>query len=391
MAHRIPTRLAQPAVTIGVDPHKASQTAAAVDEHHHVLARLRVPATRAGYRQSRRWAACWPHRRWAVENAAGLGRPLAQWLLGDGEQVVDVPAKLSARVRLLSTGHGRKTDQADALSTALAACGPTALRAAAMEEQTTTLRLLSDRRDDLVARRTQVLNRLHAVLAELAPGQVPPHRSAARAASLLRHVRTSVGPARTRRLLAMDLVREVRGLDAAIVRIDQQLAAAVKDARSGLAGLFGIGPLLAAKIPRADRGCTAVPHRRPLRLLLRGRTHRSSQRDVVRHRRSRAGDRQLTFALHVMAVTPTRQHPAGRAYYLRKRAEGHSDTEALRCLKRRLADVIYRQLLRDISVEGNGSRANHSPSPGLGGEASPNGPQRSARCARSGGAARSAA
>ena len=92
MAHRIPTRLAQPAVTIGVDPHKASQTAAAVDEHHHVLAQLRVPATRAGYRYLRHWAACWSRRRWAVENAAGLGRPLAQWLLGDGEQVVDVPA-----------------------------------------------------------------------------------------------------------------------------------------------------------------------------------------------------------------------------------------------------------------------------------------------------------
>jgi transposase len=116
MAPHAPTRPAPPAVTIGVDPHEASPTAAAVDERHHALAQLRVPATRAGYRQLRRWAARWPDRRWAVENAAGLGRPLARWLLGDGEQVVDVPAKLSARVRLLATGHGRKPDQADALS-----------------------------------------------------------------------------------------------------------------------------------------------------------------------------------------------------------------------------------------------------------------------------------
>src|SRR5919199_573569 len=183
-------------VIIGVDPHKASHTAAALGPRRQVLAHLCIRSDRAGYRQLRRWSARWPQRLWAVENIAGLGSSLTQWLLSDGEQVVDVPAKLSARVRLLSTGHGRKTDQADALSTALAACGPTALRAAAMEEPTTTLRLLSGRRDDLVARRTQVLNRLHAVLAELAPGQVPPHRSAARAASLLRHVRTSVGPAR---------------------------------------------------------------------------------------------------------------------------------------------------------------------------------------------------
>jgi transposase len=75
----------------------------------------------------------------------------------------------------------------------------------------------------------------------------------------------------------------------------------------------------------------------------------ASSGDVVRHRLSRAGDRQLNFALHVMAVTQARQHPSGRAYYLRKRAEGHSDKEALRCLKRRLADVVYRQLLRDLS------------------------------------------
>jgi transposase len=260
-----------------------------------------------------------------------------------------------------------------------------------MEEHTTTLRLLSDRRDDLVARRTQVLNRLHAVLAELAPGQVPPHRSAARAASLLRHVRTSVGPARTRRLLAMDLVREVRGLDAAVVRIDKQIAAAVKDARSGLAGHFGIGPILAAKILGRIGDVRRFPTAARFASYCGVAPIEVSSGDVVRHRLSRAGDRQLTFALHVMAVTQARQHPAGRAYYLRKRAEGHSDTEALRCLKRRLADVVYRQLLRDISAEGNGSRANHSPSPVSGGEASPNGPQRSARCARSGGAARSAA
>jgi len=337
----------QAPVTIGIDPHKGSHTAAALDAQHRVLAQVRVAPTRDGYRQLRAWAARWPRRRWAVENAAGLGRSLAQRLLGDGEPVLDVPPKLSARVRVLSTGHGRKTDEADAASTALAACGPAELQPAALEGHAATLRLLSDRRDDLVARRTQTLNRLHALLAELAPGQVPPGLSADRAAAVLRRLRPPAGPQRTRRLLAGDLVREVRRLDAAVAALERRIAAAVKDSGSTLAELFGIGAILAAKIlgrvgdirrfasaARFASYCGVAPIE-------------ASSGDVVRHRLSRAGDRQLNFALHVMATCQARQRSPGRAYYLRKRAEGHSDKEALRCLKRRLADVVYRQLIRD--------------------------------------------
>jgi transposase len=235
-------------VIIGVDPHKASHTAAVLGTRRQVLAHLRVPSDRAGYRQLRRWSARWPRRLWAVENTAGLGSSLTQWLLNDGEQVVDVPAKLSARVRLLSSGHGRKTDQADALSTAMAACGTAELQPAVIEGHATTLRLLSDRRDELMASRTQTLNRLHGLLTDLAPGQVPTPLSAHRAATLLRHIRVSAGPAQTRRLLAVDLLHDVRRLDTLVARIDQQIAAAVKQSHSGLTDLFGIGPVLAAKI-----------------------------------------------------------------------------------------------------------------------------------------------
>ena len=122
------------------------------------------------------------------------------------------------------------------------------MQPAALEGQATTLRLLSDRRDELVASRTQTLNRLHALLADLAPGQVPTPLSAYRAAALLRQIRVSAGPARTRRLLAVDLLHDIRRLDTLLARIDQQIAAALKDAHSGLTDLFGIGPVLAAKI-----------------------------------------------------------------------------------------------------------------------------------------------
>jgi transposase len=347
MAQLQPHTAGAASVTIGIDPHKGSHTAAAVDARQQVVAQVRVPATRAGYRQLRRWAVGWPDRRWAIENAPGLGRALAQWLLTDGECVVDVPPKLSARVRLLSNGHGRKTDPADAASAALAACGPTELQAAALEGHAATLRLLSDRRDDLVVRRTQVLNRLHALLAELAPGTVSRRLSADRAAALLRGIRASAGPRRTRRLLAGDLVREVRRLDGDIAAGEARIAEAVEVSRTTLVELFGIGPILAAKIlgrvgdvrrfsstARFASYCGVAPIE-------------ASSGDVVRHRLSRAGDRQLNFALYLMALCQARQHPEGRAYFLRKRADGHSDKEALRCLKRRLADVVYRQLLRD--------------------------------------------
>jgi hypothetical protein len=89
-------------VTIGVDPHKASHTAAALDEHGQLLDRQHVPATLAGYRALCQWAGQWPQRRWAVEGAHGIGRAVAQRLVGDGEQVLDVPAKLAARVRVVS-------------------------------------------------------------------------------------------------------------------------------------------------------------------------------------------------------------------------------------------------------------------------------------------------
>ena len=112
-------------VIIGVDPHKASCTAAVLDERGELVDQQRFASTRTGWRALGRWAKRWPERRWAVEGASGLGRRLAQQLVGEGEPVVDVPAKLAARVRLLSAGHGRKSDAHDAVSVAVAALGAT--------------------------------------------------------------------------------------------------------------------------------------------------------------------------------------------------------------------------------------------------------------------------
>ena len=160
-------------ITIGIDPHKRSLTAAALDPHSQLLGQLRLPASAQTGRHLLAWAAAWPERRWAVEGASGLGRGIAQLLVAAGEPVVDVPAKLAARARLLGTSSARKTDLADACSVAAAALHHRQLRSVALEDQTVVLRLLSDRRDDLVAERTRILSRLHVLLAELHPGGAP--------------------------------------------------------------------------------------------------------------------------------------------------------------------------------------------------------------------------
>src|SRR5215213_7054409 len=178
-----------PVITIGIDPHKRSLTAAALDPHSHLLGQVRVSVTGQAATQLLAWAAAWPQRRWAVESAGGLGRPLAQLLVAAGEPVLDVPAKLAARARLLSSGSGRKSDLADACSVATAALHHRRLRPVAVEDQTVIFRLRSDRRDDLVAERTRILSRLHVLLADLAPGGATRELSATRAATLLRRVR----------------------------------------------------------------------------------------------------------------------------------------------------------------------------------------------------------
>src|SRR5687768_10538494 len=134
-------------VIVGVDPHKKSVTIEAVDEHGTVLARGRFGTDAAGCRLLvKHVREQWPHHRWAVDGAQGVGRPLAQRLLAQGETVLDVPAKLAARVRVLDTGNARKTDAVDAHAVAVAARRTPTLRVLSIDEELVALRLLVDRR-----------------------------------------------------------------------------------------------------------------------------------------------------------------------------------------------------------------------------------------------------
>jgi transposase len=189
-------------VLIGVDPHKTSVALAAVDEAKgELLESASFPQNRKGLRALERWAKRFPERRWALENAGGLGRHLAGRLAAAGESVVDVPPKLSARVRVLSSGNARKNDGLDALATELAASGNERLAAVDPEAASEVLRLLSERREDLVAERTRALNRLHGLLRDLLPGGIAGTLSAERAARILRSIRPQGSSSRVSRRL----------------------------------------------------------------------------------------------------------------------------------------------------------------------------------------------
>src|SRR5688572_578695 len=158
-------------VFIGVDPHKLSATIEVVDDHETVMATGRFGTDKAGYVAMLKHVAAWPERVWAVEGSNGAGRPLAQRLLADGEHVVDVPAKLSARVRLFDTGHNRKNDAHDAHAVAAVAVRTRGLRVLSYDVELEALRMLADRREELTRARVQTVNRLQRLLSELTPGK----------------------------------------------------------------------------------------------------------------------------------------------------------------------------------------------------------------------------
>jgi transposase len=280
----------------------------------------------------------------------GSGRPLTNRLRADGLAPVDVPAKLAAR-RLLSTGHGRKSDAADAVSVAVAALNAARLRSVQVEDSILALRAVVDHRDDLIKQRTQTVNRLHVLPTRLIDGCAPTQLSAADAAVMLRRVRPATASQAVLRTVAVDLVGEVRRLDTRIVAADKQIAAAVAGTGTTLTELYGIGPIVAGKIlahvgtvRRFDSPATFASFNGTAPIEV-------SSGDVVRHRLSRAGDRQLNHALHMMAITQLSGTTTGRAYYRRKRAAGKSHKQALRCLKRRPSDAVYRQLSYDLVAD----------------------------------------
>lgn len=244
---RTATRSA-PAVVIGMDPHKRSATIEVLDRSEQILGEGRFATDTTGYRAMLTAGRQFPSRVWAVEGANGIGKHLAQRLIADGEDVVDVPAKLSARARVFSTGQGRKTDATDAHSIGVVALRTTTLRAVTVDGEHVALRLLADRRDELGVRRTETVNRIHKLLLELMPGGAKKFLSAAQAKALVVTVRPRDVVGKTRRRIVVALIEELATTDKLIKAANKELTELVAASGSRLLDLQGIGPSTAARL-----------------------------------------------------------------------------------------------------------------------------------------------
>jgi transposase len=336
-------------IIIGIDPHKRVHTASAVDATtNQQLASVEIDASLAGYRRLKRWAEEFSERRWAVENAHGLGRHLAQWLVARGERVDDVASTATARVRELSRGGRRKNDVIDAAAAASVAALQGDANPVLAEDAATVLVLLDERRDNVITQRTRLVNQLHALLRDLIPGGAPTDLTAASASRLLAGVRPA-GPVETaRKQLARDLVTEIRAADQRLKTLTAEIAATVAASGSRLTEVNGIGPIVAGRLLGRTRRASRFPTASAFASYAGVAPVEVASADRARHRLPRGGDRQLNLAFHIIALTQVRmQGSAGRAYYDTKIAAGKTHNEAMRCLKRRLADHVWRQMIRD--------------------------------------------
>ncbi|WP_432489678.1 IS110 family RNA-guided transposase [Kineococcus sp. SYSU DK018] len=337
-------------VIIGMDPHKRSATIEVLAEREQVLAAGRFSTDTAGYRDMLTAGRAWPNRTWAVEGANGIGKHLAQRLVADGEQVLDVPAKLSARARVFSTGQGRKTDATDAHSIALVALRTPVLRRVEVDAENVALRLLVDRRDELGVARSQTINRIHKLLLELLPGGAKVFLTAPQAKALLATVRPRDIVGRTRRSLAAEKIAELAVIDKKIKAAKKELTELITATGSGLLQLNGIGPSGAARLLGDVGDIARFPTKAHFASWNGTAPIDASSGENNRHRLSRSGNRRINRVLHIMAIVQMRHDTEGRAYYRRKLAAGKSSMEALRCLKRRLSDVVYRQMVADAQA-----------------------------------------
>jgi transposase len=334
---------------IGIDPHKGSHSAAVLDQDEQLVGALRVRAGRRQRDELVAFAARFEPRCWAIEGATGTGALLAQQLVAAGETVLDVPPTLSARARLLDAGRIDKTDAHDARSAAVVALRHSKLRTVVLEDHTAVLRLLAKRHHDLVAHRTRAICRLHTVLSLLVAGGLPRRLSATRAAAELRRIRPADQVGIERRRLAVELLTEVRGVDRDLKELKTRITLAVGVSSTTVTEVIGIGPVMAAYLIGYSGDVRRFPTAGHYARYNGTAPIEASSGPRVRHRLNPRGNRQLNHALHIAAVTQVAHDTPGRAYYLRKQAEGKTKKEALRALKRRISDAVYRQLLADTT------------------------------------------
>lgn len=290
-----------------------------------------------------------PGRRWAVEGCNGVGKNLAQRLVAGGETVHDVSTRASSLVRAFASNSARKTDDTDAHSIALVGLRRPDLPQVVRDQRTEMLRLLSQRRRELVGLRTQAVCRLHRELLVLIPGGAKLRLTAAAAGRLLSSVRPRDEVDRLRKQLVRDQLADMVAIDKRVAAVNAEIRTAVRASGTGLTSIRGIGAVNTAMVlgEVTDVARFATRHHfaayngtAPAQWGSGGDTH---------DRVNLGGNRRLNHALHIAAITQARYPGPGRDLYLRKLAEAKTKKEALRALKRRISDSVYRQLLADAA------------------------------------------
>ena len=339
-------------VMIGIDPHKRSHTAVALSKNADVLGTRMVPARNGQVGELVAWADGLddPCRTWAIESAGGMGYLLAQQLLAAGESVIDIPAVLASRVRVLSSGKSNKHDPNDAYSVALAALHTRSPIVVRVEDHATILRLLSRRHTQLARSFNKTACRLHALMCEVVPGGLTKQVVVAQASALLDQVEITTAVTAERVRVARDMVADLAWVNEQRRRSLARIHDAVQASGTTLTEIFGVGDVIAAtlightgnpaRFANADR-FAAYNGTAPVEF--------SSGTDKPEvWRLSHRGNRAMNHAIHIAAVTQLRHaHSPGRAFYDRKREEGMRPKKALRALKRRISDVAYRHLVAD--------------------------------------------
>ncbi|MCM3687834.1 transposase [Kocuria rosea] len=336
---------------IGIDPYKSSLTAVALEADGTTRATRRFAVTMGTGPAVVAWASQFDQALFAVEGAKGLGRGIAQYLVSHGHEVLDVPSTLSMKARVLHTGGGRKTDVADAGAVGWAAQHHQGVRRVVAEDHTEILDLLTHQRDALKGERTRALSWLHELLRDLIPGGVPRGLNLTKARSALRTVRPATAIDQCRRDLARDLLGEVARLEKLMGDDEQRIAEEFQATGTSLMKFPGISTILAGKILGEVGDVRRFPSAVHFASYTGAAPLDTSSGDNLRQRLNPGGNRQLNSVLHVMAVCQISHAGPGRDYYLKKIHEGKTPREARRALKRRLSNVIYRTMVKDLIAD----------------------------------------
>jgi len=332
-------------VTIGVDAHKRTHTFVAVDEVGRKLAEKTAAATSEGHLEALRWAERWPERRWAIEDCRHLTRRLESDLLAAGAAVLRVPTRLMAGERRGGRERG-KSDPIDALAVARAALREPELPIAQLDGPARELKLLLDHREDLVRERTKMQARLRWHLHELFPGMEIPPRSLRRQRILGELEATLKGVDGTVARIARELLSDIKELTSRVNDLEREIATKVAAIAPTLLALQGCGALSAAKIAGEVAGAARFRSKAAF-ARWNGTAPIPVWSGSTNFRLNRGGNRQVNAALHRIALTQARDGGPGKVYVEARMTARGSRTEAVRLLRRRLSDEVFRRLLAD--------------------------------------------